>query len=829
MVRDSYRRRFNFKDLRFLYIACLVSIAVVFTALRAGEFYLALQESQAVKAVQIMDEQRDNVIRLERLSIFAQNESGNSSDSAIVRQLLEAYNRVINANPHILEAMTRLESRCASRPCGLLQKRELFPIPTQELKGAIEDSTLPVEARNTLFKQIYNSAVEYRVAIRDTLTLSLEIIRAKDESNLRVELAAYFAIMALLLAQALFVFRPAIRRLNASLATRNDFLSRISHEIRNPMNSILGMADILKTTPLNFEQRRYLDNLTASGNALLEMLNNLVDISVIETGRLKLKEHPFDLFRALDRCLNLIAIQAHHKNLSVYVHIDPQVPNKLFGDSTRLDQVLINLLNNACKFTDQGFIRLSVTLISENETQATLRFCVADSGIGIHAKQLNEVFESFVQGDSSIQRKFGGSGLGLSIAREIVRMMGGNLDVESELGRGARFYFTVSLNKRKPQRPVESSKPLLELQARRLIFVSAREEQAEYEDLIRTMSCACQATYSAHGLREILESHSQSNLDEVLVDDSVGIIAMITARNFAAEFGYGDNTVALIRSNFPKENMDLLRRNGYSRFLIKPLKPWELIDLPPSAAQTPNVKVGDGLAERIKAKQLKVLVVDDSDDNLFLLKEMLEPIAGSIHVAQNGLQGVEKFTEHHYDVVFMDVQMPVMDGYSAIRKIRELEYRKALKTPVFAVTAHSGLVDAEKCIEAGFTDRIVKPISRQDIYRSLAKIFHLEVAEREPADVDTSFPKEILTKLLPTYFRTRSVDLEKIKEALARSDYQNLQKLGHKIKGGAATYGFSNTSAHARELEDAAAAQDHQACWTAVKHLEESLKQKPSG
>ena len=209
------------------------------------------------------------------------------------------------------------------------------------------------------------------------------------------------------------MFRPAIRRLNDSLSTRSEFLSRISHEVRNPMNSIIGMADILKGSRLNSEQQHYVDNLLRSGHALLDMLNDLIDFSVVDSGKLKLREVNFDLYRSLDRCLNLVAISAHHKNLQVYIEVDPKIPNRLIGDAVRLEQVLINLLNNAIKFTEQGKIELNLKLINDNTDKATLYFSVVDTGIGIRQEQLGEIFESFVQGDSSIQRKYGGSGFRL--------------------------------------------------------------------------------------------------------------------------------------------------------------------------------------------------------------------------------------------------------------------------------------------------------------------------------------------------------------------------------------------------------------------------------
>jgi CheY-like chemotaxis protein len=258
--------------------------------------------------------------------------------------------------------------------------------------------------------------------------------------------------------------------------------------------------------------------------------------------------------------------------------------------------------------------------------------------------------------------------------------------------------------------------------------------------------------------------------------------------------------------------MDLLRRNGFTRFLIKPLKPWALLDLPPMADNaTGTTSPGHtGVVGKLKEKNLRFLLVDDSNDNLFLLKEVVEPLASTIHFAENGLEAISKFNENTYDVVFMDIQMPVMDGYTAIRKMREAENAAAkAPVPIYAVTAHSGLVDAQKCREAGFTDRIVKPVARGDIYRQLSKSFALEFSEPEESE---SLPAKYLARLLPTFLKTRFEDMSRLKTALTSQDFQAIAQLGHKMKGSSASYGFPVISTTSQALEAAAKAHDLQRC-----------------
>lgn len=821
-------RGFDYSDLSFLYIACLVTIAFVYTLFRTSQFYLTRQETHALDAVQQIDAQRDLTAEMERLIAYAQNRTA-PQYPATVRQLVETYAAVRRTQRENFNVSSILRRNCEDRPCKDIFNPEFFSLPPERVAKDLNNTRISLRRHHGLLQQLFKETSLYRRALKDTLALSFDLIRAKNRTTLAFDIIAYFSLIILLLVQAIYVFRPAIRRLNASLATRSDFLSRISHEIRNPMNSILGMADILKGTRLNYEQRQYVDNLMRSGHALLDMLNNLIDFSVIEGGRLNLKTNAFDLFRSLERGLNLISVQAHHKNLSVYVRVDPRTPNRLLGDSTRLDQVLINLLNNAAKFTEQGHIQLSVDVENEDEDSVQLRFAVTDSGIGIRPEQLNEIFESFVQGDSSIQRKYGGSGLGLSISREIIRLMGGNLHVESDFGKGSRFFFSLTLGKQKTREGIVAA-PLQQLHASQFVFLVAAPETEVYREQFSHLGCVTPVLNSAQQLAHFLQENLLLQIHQLLIDDSVGIISMINCRNVADQYGLGDRSVALIRSNFTKENMDLLKRNGFTRFLIKPMKPWELLTLPAATDEedetrkTANLAPNRTLVDRLRAKNLRVLLVDDSNDNLFLLKEVINPVADSIHFAENGLDAIHKFRANKYDVVFMDIQMPVMDGYTAIRKMREFEGESGPNVPIYAVTAHAGLVDAQKCREAGFTDRIVKPVVRSDIYESLAKAFALDRIDTEN-EPNHTMPAKYLAKLLPTYFKTRYEDVEKLYQALSNEDFKALGSLGHKVKGSSASYGFAKTSELSLQLEMAAYKQDIEECRRVVMEMEALVRE----
>jgi two-component system sensor histidine kinase/response regulator len=815
-----------------LQMLALVTMLVLFTTLRLVQFHQGREEINSLAALQFLGESDDIASDIEhRASMMDEHDL--DANPTQVRGLVKSYGQLLRNHNFLHDEHKQALRNCTSRACALLLLVNPFPMTLEGLEQSLlAPGRSPLQRKKDL-RLLANFTNRYSDAMKDGTTSIFSEFRARRQFAVVFDIAAYFLLALALILQTLYIFRPAIRRLNESLATRSDFLSRISHEIRNPMNSILGMADILKSTKLNFEQQQYVNNLLRSGNALLDMLDNLIDFSVIENGRLQLHEQPFDLFHCLDRCLSLIAIQAHHKNLSVFLNLDPRIPPGLMGDRGRLDQVLINLLSNAVKFTEQGHVSLKVELINDPlaaSEQVALRFTVADSGIGIPTAQLNEIFESFVQGDSSIRRKYGGSGLGLAISREILRLMDTRFEVRSELGKGSDFVFTILLKLQHPRSQSQDLMPLTQLAGRSLIFISEPMAKGYYQPILTTLGYDSHILSSASELRELLNNQPMMPASEVLIDDSIGIIAMINCRNLTEEQGLGEKSVALIRSNFAKENMDLLRRNGFTRFLIKPLKPWEMIGLPPKLLNEQLRQTGSApqsLVSLLKERNLKVLLVDDSNDNLFLLKEVVNPVVGTVHFAENGLEALEKFRSNSYDVVFMDIQMPVMDGYTAIRKMRQMESERdsEREIPIYAVTAHAGLVDAQKCREAGFTDRVVKPVGRNEIYKSLSKAFALDHLDEDLED-DGLIPEKYLTKLMPVYFKSRFEDLSKLHDAISCMDFSALKALGHKIKGSAASYGFINISELSLRLERAASGKDLEVCASIVNQLESTIKEE---
>ncbi len=721
-------REFDYSDLRFLYVACLVGIGLVYTIFRVCQHAAHVYEGRAIGSLQRIERQRDLVQHLHSLLRKADRPWQDKLAADTYAQILKQQESLHR------EATEKLKKTCRNLTCNVLFQGTPFKLQPKELENISSEQ----EWANTHAAMRADIGI-YDEALRQAAKIHLQNIEEMTWTNLMYDLVAYLAVMGLLLLQAVYVFQPAIRRLNASLATRSEFLSRVSHEIRNPMNSILGMSDVMRRTRLNYEQRQYLDNLIRSGHSLLDMLNNLIDFSSLENKKVQLKDEEFDLYETIDRCIDLISIQAHDKGLNVYVAVDPRIQNIVFGDSSRLEQVLINLLNNAVKFTEQGHILLTVDIQSFQDRAMDLLFSVQDSGIGIRQDQLGEIFESFVQADSSIRRRYGGSGLGLSISSELIRLMGGHLQVTSALQKGSRFYFSVRFNKQTEAPPIK----LKELEDKHVAYVVTPEELSRTRALLGANLPNAKFISGIEDLNSLLKDPETPSFHEIIIDDQVGIVTMIACRKLAERYQQGCRCIGLIRSTFAKENMDLLEANGFKRVLIKPFRPWQLLKLTEGEAQLQNDSDDEqqtlSLPDRMNARKLRVLLVDDSDDNLFLLDRIIQPFSTSVHYASNGLEALEKFTIHTFDVVFMDIQMPVMDGYTTMRRIRELENDRDVKTPVFAVTAHGGLVDAQNCFEAGFSDRIVKPLRRAQVYNSLAMAFGQEELKDPALTEDLSF------------------------------------------------------------------------------------------
>lgn len=576
----------------------------------------------------------------------------------------------------------------------------------------------------------------------------------------------------------------AKKRAQEAARVKSEFLANMSHELRTPLNGVIGFARQLLKTSLSPSQTDYLQTIEKSANNLLNIINDILDFSKLEAGKLVLENIPFALRDTVDEVITLLAPSAHDKDLEISLMVDHDVPSGAVGDPLRFQQVLTNLIGNAIKFTEMGNVEIQMSMMGEQDGKLILKTMVSDTGIGISEKQQAQLFEAFGQADTSITRRYGGTGLGLVITQKLVQQMGGEIELVSSLNHGSTFWFTIALDA--SPMPMSDPLPISSLKSQPVLVFEADEFSARsFSQQLQQWKMQVFLAQTTERWHDLLSDRYQNII--IGHSDNTHIGPLLKRVTEAKE--YCDSVVVYLNTASPEIKADILAR-GATKVLTKPVNQRKfaaaLTDIQVDLEPSPVIKI----TPDDKQSRLKVMAVDDNPANLKLISAMLDDLVAEVTTATNGREAVDKSNEQTYDIIFMDIQMPILDGISACQMIRKGDTNQT--TPIIAVTAHAIAGEREKLIDQGMDDYLSKPIDEKMLIQIIEKWaadsheqqgeMHLdwELALRQSAG-KPDLAKEMLTMLVDSFSEVESAIDKAMKQEL---DNQGLDAVIHKFHGG---------------------------------------------
>ncbi|MFT6733206.1 MAG: two-component system sensor histidine kinase BarA [Polaribacter sp.] len=574
-----------------------------------------------------------------------------------------------------------------------------------QLKVQIQSSTSGelktlVNGFNSMSDSLFEAREEMQVAIEQATADINSTNTALEEQNVELNWARKEAI--------------------ESSRVKSEFLANMTHEIRTPMNGVIGFTNLLLKSQLNTKQKRQLETISNSSNGLLKIIDDILDFSKIEAGKMNVEQRPINLMNCIDETLSLLAPSAQSKNLEIIGIVYQDVPKNLLGDAGHILQILTNLCNNAIKFTEKGTVQIRVMLEDDTDNRVRLKFNITDTGIGLSKEQQNILFQAFTQADTTTTRRFGGTGLGLVISKKLIESMNGKIGLDSQEGVGSTFWFTIELVKDLDAEDVN----FLTFPGRKILFHDSNNlSQLATKYLLNQLGTQIETANEIEILSDIA-------LKNKTLDKDIHLIIV---------GGYPSNSPQLLNLKKKAEELEVLLvvlinssdehiirdhvKAGYDKLISKPLSLNSLYESLSNwfiADESNNDIIIKPMGQKLTRKNLKILCVDDNDSNLRLIQAFMDDFDLEADFVNSGLKAVQNTSVNNYDLIFMDIQMPIMDGISATKQIRQIN-RHNSKTPIIALTAHAIKGEKERIIQSGMDDFLTKPIAQDDLRKNIQK------------------------------------------------------------------------------------------------------------